>query len=105
MNQAALQALAEKQVGGSIHNMVIGVQSEDGRVDTTKTVGIIKLPGAMTGMILAGASPLEAVRLQMIVMYMLVGANTFAGLTAAVLTYREFFTGAHQLIVPLAEQS
>ncbi len=66
-------------------------------VDTTKTVGIIKLPGAMTGMILAGASPLKAVQLQLIVMYMLVGAATFTGLIAAYLTYREFFTAAHQL--------
>ena len=52
-------------------------------IDTTKTVGLIKLPGAMTGMILAGASPLEAVQLQIIVMYMLVGAATFTGLIAA----------------------
>lgn len=66
-------------------------------IDTTKTVGLIKLPGAMTGMILAGASPLEAVQLQLIVMYMLVGSVTFTGLIAAYLTYRAFFTGAHQL--------
>ena len=66
-------------------------------IDTTKTVGLIKLPGAMTGMILAGASPLEAVQLQIIVMYMLVGAATFTGLVAAWLTYRQYFTPAHQL--------
>ena len=68
-------------------------------IDTTKTVGLIKLPGAMTGMILAGASPLEAVQLQIIVMYMLVGAATFTGLIAAWLTYRQHFTSAHQLAV------
>ncbi len=51
----------------------------------------------MTGMILAGASPLEAVKLQLIVMYMLVGANTFTGLSAAYFTFRKFFTAAHQL--------
>ena len=67
-------------------------------IDTTKTVGLIKLPGAMTGMILAGASPLEAVQLQIIVMYMLVGAATFTGLIAAWLTYRQFFTPSHQLV-------
>jgi putative ABC transport system permease protein len=66
-------------------------------IDTTKTIGLIKLPGAMTGMILAGASPLEAIQLQLIVMYMLVGANAFTGLCAAYLTFREFFTLAHQL--------
>ncbi len=66
-------------------------------IDTTRTVGLIKLPGAMTGMILAGASPLQAVQLQMIVMYLLVGAAAFTGLSAAYLTYRAFFTEAHQL--------
>ncbi len=67
-------------------------------VDSTKTVGLIALPGAMTGMILAGASPLEAVQLQIIVMYMLIGAAAFSGLTAAFLTYQQFFTKAHQLV-------
>lgn len=66
-------------------------------VDSTKSVGLITLPGAMTGMILAGASPLEAVRLQIIVMYMIVGAATFASLIAAFLTVRQFFTPHHQL--------
>ncbi len=68
-------------------------------IDNTKTVGLISLPGAMTGMILAGASPLEAVQLQLIVMYMLVGAAAFSGLTATFLTYRQFFTPAHQLVL------
>ena len=67
------------------------------QIDTTKTVGLIKLPGAMTGMILAGASPLKAVQLQLIVMYMLVGATTFTGLSTAYLVYRVSFTAAHQL--------
>ncbi len=68
-------------------------------VDNTKTVGLIALPGAMTGMILAGASPLEAVQLQVIVMYMLIGAAAFSGLTAAFLTHQQFFTKAHQLVL------
>ncbi len=68
-------------------------------VDNTKTVGLISLPGAMTGMILAGASPLEAVQLQIIVMYMLIGAAAFAGLTANFLTYQQFFTRVHQLVL------
>lgn len=66
-------------------------------IDTTKTVGLIKLPGAMTGMILAGASPIEAVQLQIIVMYMLVGAATFTGLSSAYMTYQQLFTPNHQL--------
>jgi len=66
-------------------------------IDSTKTVGLIQLPGAMTGMILAGASPLQAVQLQIIVMYMLIGAAAFTGLAAAWFTHRQFITPAHQL--------
>ncbi len=72
-------------------------------VDSTKTVGLIQLPGAMTGMILAGAAPLEAVQLQIIVMYMLIGAASFTGLATVWLTYRQFFTPTHQLVLPPAE--
>lgn len=69
-------------------------------VDSTKTVGLIQLPGAMTGMILAGAAPLEAVQLQIIVMYMLIGAAAFTGIAATWLTYRQFFTANQQLVLP-----
>ena len=67
-------------------------------VDQTKVVGLVALPGAMTGMILAGASPLAAIRLQLVVMYMLLGGNAFAALVAAELTVRRLFTPAQQLI-------
>jgi putative ABC transport system permease protein len=68
-------------------------------VDNTKTVGLISLLGTMTGMILAGAPALEAVQVQIIVMYMLIGAAAVSGLTAAYLTYRQFFTRVHQLVL------
>src|SRR3712207_9428050 len=49
-------------------------------IDATKTTGIIFLPGAMVGMIIAGADPLEAVRLQMVVLYMLLGSVSIAAI-------------------------
>jgi putative ABC transport system permease protein len=52
----------------------------------------------MTGMILAGASPLAAIRLQLLVMYMLLGGNAFAALVSGELTLRRLFTADHQLI-------
>ena len=69
-------------------------------IDNTKTVGLVALPGAMTGMLIAGAEPLAAVQLQIIVMYMLVGASAVAGLTAAYLCFRQFFSGSQQLQIP-----
>jgi putative ABC transport system permease protein len=67
-------------------------------VDSTKVVGLVALPGAMTGMILAGASPLAAIRLQLVVMYMLLAGNALAALVAGQLTVRRLFTRDHQLI-------
>jgi len=67
-------------------------------VDNTKVVGLVALPGAMTGMLLAGASPSAAIRLQLVVMYMLLAGNAFAALVAGRLTVGRLFTADHQLI-------
>jgi putative ABC transport system permease protein len=69
-------------------------------VDSTKTTGLIFFPGTMVGMLLAGADPIDAVRLQLIVLWTLLGAVALAGLVATTLAYRNFFTAAHQLREP-----
>jgi putative ABC transport system permease protein len=66
-------------------------------VDSTKVVGLISLPGAMTGLILAGVSPLIAIRYQIVVMYMLLAAAALAALTAGRLAERALFDHAHRL--------
>ncbi|KAK7337006.1 hypothetical protein VNO77_17562 [Canavalia gladiata] len=66
-------------------------------VDNTKTVGLISLPGAMTGLIMGGASPLEAIQLQIVVMNMMIGAATISSIMATYLCWPAFFTNAYQL--------
>jgi UDP-glucose/iron transport system permease protein len=66
-------------------------------VDSTKTTGLIFFPGTMVGMLLAGAEPTDAVRLQLILLYVLLGSVALAGLISMTLAYRNFFTPAHQL--------
>lgn len=67
-------------------------------VDSTKVVGLISLPGAMTGLILAGVDPLVAIRYQIVVMYMLLGAATVGAAVAGRLAERTLFdTAAHRL--------
>jgi len=61
-----------------------------------KTVGLVALPGAMTGMILAGASPLKAVLIQIIVSYMLLSAVTMTSLITGEMAIRRFFNDAEQ---------
>lgn len=66
-------------------------------LDNAKTVGLISLPGAMTGLIMGGASPLEAIQLQIVVMNMLVGASTVSSIMSTYLCWPAFFTKAYQL--------
>jgi putative ABC transport system permease protein len=66
-------------------------------IDQTKTTGIVTFPGVMVGSLLAGAAPLQAVRLQLVLLWTLLGAVALAGLIAVSLGYRGFFTSAHQL--------
>lgn len=53
------------------------------QIERTKVVGLIALPGAMTGLLLAGVEPVDAVMVQLIVMYLILGA---VALSVAVVT-------------------
>ena len=64
-----------------------------------KIVGLVQLPGAMTGMILAGASPLQAVKLQIIVVYMLICAVSISAVITTKLSQSTYFTKYHQLVI------
>ena len=66
-------------------------------VDSTKTAGLVFIPGTTVGMLLGGAAPLDAIKLQLILFYLLVGGVTIAVVLAGTLAYRGFFTPAHQL--------
>ena len=66
-------------------------------IDSTKTSGLIFFQGTMVGMLLAGADPIDAVRLQLILLYMLLGGVAIASLVAVAIVQRHCFTAAHQL--------
>ncbi|MBT9260062.1 MAG: iron export ABC transporter permease subunit FetB [Clostridiales bacterium] len=66
-------------------------------VDALKTVGLVQLPGMMTGMILAGASPLEAVNYQILIMYAIAGTAAVTGMALYWLSPGYFLTAHHQL--------
>jgi putative ABC transport system permease protein len=66
-------------------------------IDQTKVVGLISLPGAMTGLIIAGVSPTLAIRYQIVVMYMLLGAWAVGSVVVARLMRQTLFDDAHRL--------
>jgi putative ABC transport system permease protein len=61
-------------------------------------VGLVQLPGMMTGQILAGASPLLAVRYQVVVAFMLTFATSLTSVIVVLAYRRTFFTAACQLV-------
>jgi putative ABC transport system permease protein len=60
-------------------------------------VGIALLPGTMTGQILAGQDPNQAVRYQIVVQYMMLFAAVATSLVIVRLIHRRYFTRDHQL--------
>lgn len=63
-------------------------------------VGIVSLPGMMTGQILAGADPTQAVRYQIVTMFLICVSSTLGCTLSALLIYRRFFNRGQQLVFP-----
>lgn len=61
------------------------------------TVGLVALPGMMTGQIVAGTPPEEAVRYQLVIMYQLVAVAAVSGVVAARLARNLILTPRGQL--------
>ncbi len=68
------------------------------QIETTKAVGLVVLPGAMTGLILAGVNPLDAVRVQAAVMYLVLGSVATTTTVVALGVQRRLFTRDHRLL-------
>ncbi len=66
-------------------------------VNGMMTVGLVQLPGMMTGQILAGSSPMTAIRYQIVVVFMLACATTLGSLMFVRLAVARYLTPAHQL--------
>lgn len=58
-------------------------------------MGVVSLPGMMTGQILAGAPPAEAVRYQILIVFMIAACVALASLGVVGLAYRRLFTAEH----------
>lgn len=66
-------------------------------INALMTVGLVSLPGMMSGQILAGVDPSQAVRYQILVMLMLVGATALGTFLVVNLILRRCFTRYDQL--------
>ncbi|GAA4905500.1 putative ABC transport system permease protein [Actinomycetospora succinea] len=70
------------------------------QIETTKATGLVFLPGAMTGLILAGVDPVSAVLVQAVVMFLVLAAAATTTTVVALGVVRRLFTPDHRLVAP-----
>lgn len=67
-------------------------------LDTMKVIGLVHLPGIMTGFIIAGGSPLEAVKYQLAIVFMIAGTASLTCMMVTLLAAGRCFSKDMQLL-------
>ncbi|GBC62990.1 iron export ABC transporter permease subunit Fet B [Desulfonema ishimotonii] len=66
-------------------------------INAMNIVGLVSLPGMMTGQILSGTLPLEAVKYQILIMFLIAGGTGFGTICAVWAGARRLFDSRHRL--------
>jgi len=66
-------------------------------INAMAVAGLVSLPGMMTGQILAGSPPLEAVKYQILIMFLITAGSGFGVTTALWLASKRLFDERHRL--------
>lgn len=66
-------------------------------IDSAKTVGLVSLPGMMSGLIFAGIDPTKAIMYQIMVSFMLLGSTSIGCVIACYISYTQYYNGDLQL--------
>ena len=66
-------------------------------INSMATCGIVSLPGMMTGQILAGSPPYEAVKYQIMIMFLIAAGTGFGIMASVFLTSKHLFDERHRL--------
>lgn len=68
-------------------------------IEGQKTIGLVQLPGMMTGQIIAGADPIIAVRFQLLIVFMILSAACLTSIILGFLIYPGLFNRNQQLSI------
>jgi len=66
-------------------------------INAMAAAGVVSLPGMMTGQILSGTAPMEAVKYQILIMFLITASTGFSTVLAARLTARRLFDERHRM--------
>ncbi|WP_284139341.1 MULTISPECIES: iron export ABC transporter permease subunit FetB [unclassified Virgibacillus] len=67
-------------------------------IESQKTIGLVQLPGMMSGQIIAGADPVQAVFFQLLILFLLLTAAVITSVLLGFLSYPALFNERMQLI-------
>lgn len=67
-------------------------------VNSMMVVGIVSLPGMMTGQLLAGVDPAQAVKYQVVIMFLIASGTGLGTVSVVLLSYRRLFNSDHQFL-------
>ncbi|MEN1969501.1 iron export ABC transporter permease subunit FetB [Lentibacillus sp. N15] len=68
-------------------------------IESQKTIGLVQLPGMMSGQIIAGADPVQAVQFQLLVLFLLLTTAIVSSLLLGYLSYPALFNQRMQLVM------
>ncbi len=66
-------------------------------INSMMVMGLVSLPGMMTGQILAGASPTDAVRYQIVIIFAIAAGTALSTIGVVLLAFQALFSSKHQL--------
>ncbi|MFJ6210949.1 ABC transporter permease [Lysinibacillus sp. NPDC092081] len=67
-------------------------------IESQKTIGLVQLPGMMSGQIIGGADPIQAVQFQLLIIFALLTAATLSSIMIGFLSYPALFNERMQLL-------
>ena len=67
-------------------------------IESQKTIGLVQLPGMMSGQIIAGADPVQAVQFQLLIIFLLLTTATVTSILLGFLSYPSLFNERMQLL-------
>lgn len=67
-------------------------------IESQKTVGLVQLPGMMSGQIIAGADPIQAVQFQLLIMFLLLTTAAVTSVMLGFLSYPTLFNQRMQIL-------
>jgi putative ABC transport system permease protein len=74
-------------------------------INSMMVMGLVSLPGMMTGQILAGANPIDAVRYQIVIIFMIAAGAALGIFGVVLLAYRRLLSPDHQLRLDYLEKA